>query len=380
MSGYGYSYPDSSFSCYIGFHYGSPSLSAASFRGYAVLGRDVITTFYYYALNQSMTIHDSLNSASLATFGVTFTDSPLYRLGGYETYWPVYVTNGPGPGWKPGIMRVYGNSNLYLSDPPIFTEQLSVQSSAGGSAYSPRYLYPEDEVAYVYASPAFGYVLSGWTVDQTYIGQPYTNPLTVAMDGNHTVTAHFASGDFLSMWAFQGIYGTQYVDVYVYGEYAGNTEYSIPFTFEEHAVSVPPYIYDSQANGWYHFQFLGVMNSYDGTYITTYAANPAVIDMSVFQQYDRLFVAVYSFLCYLPPINLTVQCIGGGHVESYSNYPVYPTGYIIPQYWSDYINAVADEGYQFDYWELDSYYAGTNPTITIDMNTEHTLIAHFTSI
>ncbi len=113
MSSDGYLYPDSGSHCYLGFDGASPTLTGSSFEWYAgVYGKDFITSFYDYALNQ-YSVNDALDRASSDRFQCDYRNSPLFC--GYWTWWPIDFGPGMGPGWYNGHMHVYGNGMLYLA-------------------------------------------------------------------------------------------------------------------------------------------------------------------------------------------------------------------------------------------------------------------------
>ncbi|MEM1589517.1 MAG: hypothetical protein QW175_03765 [Candidatus Bathyarchaeia archaeon] len=104
----GYDYPDSRPYCFIGFKNVSQWLNASisannNYKHWLVF-------FYYYALN-GYRIKDSLDRACQIVGYSNWKDSPLYK--GFEVYWPF---NCPSiqPGRFRGVMRVFGNSTIYL--------------------------------------------------------------------------------------------------------------------------------------------------------------------------------------------------------------------------------------------------------------------------
>jgi len=110
----GYEDPDNSSSCFISFQDASPSLGSNSFQNYTVLGKDVITEFYHYALDEGYSVNEALDHMSFDLFSTDFGHSPLNL--GYNTYWPDNpVFQGIPSGWYEGRMRILGNGNIYLS-------------------------------------------------------------------------------------------------------------------------------------------------------------------------------------------------------------------------------------------------------------------------
>jgi hypothetical protein len=199
MSSYGWDFPDDGRGCYIGFELASPSLSAASFNRTAARGLEFIIWFYFHALAGEWSIKDSLYLASLDTFNTLYPFCPLHV--GFKTYWPDgFIPNGPPAGWYPGVMHVYGNSNMYLVDPPPppTVHHLTIGASQNGYAkVDGSRVFLENDQATISAVADEGYALSYWTVDGNPAGS--NNPLIVTMDANHTVVPHFDVGYYLTV-------------------------------------------------------------------------------------------------------------------------------------------------------------------------------------
>jgi hypothetical protein len=106
---YGFDSPDSTQHCFIGFMEESPMISYQSFYGYTQLAYTFIEEFYLYAA-LGYSVHNALNSASEAVFGVNYDLTPLNE--GYYAWWP--GGGGASQGWYPGGMNVFGDSNIVL--------------------------------------------------------------------------------------------------------------------------------------------------------------------------------------------------------------------------------------------------------------------------
>jgi hypothetical protein len=109
----GYSSPDGSGYCFIGFKNASPFL-CKPINGENNLYKHWLVFFYYWAAWQAgryNTIKQALDIASQNVGYYDFTYSPLGQLGGFSVYWP-----GPNPpsGWMIGWMRVRGDGNVHL--------------------------------------------------------------------------------------------------------------------------------------------------------------------------------------------------------------------------------------------------------------------------
>jgi hypothetical protein len=110
----GFDMPDSSGHAFIGFLGESPSISFESFNGWSQVAGYWIEWFYYYAVYAHDSVHDALNDASYAVFGVPYNMSPLPW---YGTYWP--GSSVPGiyhdeTNAMLGEMEIYGDSNIYI--------------------------------------------------------------------------------------------------------------------------------------------------------------------------------------------------------------------------------------------------------------------------
>jgi len=100
----GYSSPDSTDYCYIGFE--APSLTMLSDlpdSPYSRQAWEFAEKFYYYATLYGYSVADSLDMASQYCYGYNFGSTPLY-----SGYWNIAFGK-----WWFSRMRVLGNSNLY---------------------------------------------------------------------------------------------------------------------------------------------------------------------------------------------------------------------------------------------------------------------------
>jgi hypothetical protein len=107
MSSDGYSSPDGSGQCYIGFPWGSASLEQSIPKDGGLLYWGWIIRFFDTALHTTNTVNQALDTASLQTWGTTFGSSPLHT--GFCAYW--------WPSWYPDTnsrMVVYGDGTVHL--------------------------------------------------------------------------------------------------------------------------------------------------------------------------------------------------------------------------------------------------------------------------
>jgi hypothetical protein len=111
LSQYGYSSPDYSGYCYIGFEGPSPfminllpSPNPNSYQAWVFANK-----FYYNALISGLNIHQALDAASQYCYGVNFDLSPLY-----QGWWnkPDIPNQDPDYWWY-SRMRVFGNAGIY---------------------------------------------------------------------------------------------------------------------------------------------------------------------------------------------------------------------------------------------------------------------------
>ena len=109
LSSDGFNYPDSTSHSFIGFTGESPTISYQSFEGYSQLAYLFIEWFYYYSVYSSYNVHDALNLASQAVFGVSYNSSPLTS---YNAWWP--GGDGIPAGWFAGQMKIYGDAAIMI--------------------------------------------------------------------------------------------------------------------------------------------------------------------------------------------------------------------------------------------------------------------------
>ncbi|MFW6110995.1 MAG: hypothetical protein ACOC6H_03050 [Thermoproteota archaeon] len=105
----GYNDPDTGDQVYIGFPWGSASLSQTIPLNGGTQYLYWVDRFFYYALNYDMSVNYALEHASYKAWGNWhFDESPLRT--GFTAYW-----------WNVGeddncTMAVYGNGNIHLGD------------------------------------------------------------------------------------------------------------------------------------------------------------------------------------------------------------------------------------------------------------------------
>jgi hypothetical protein len=119
VSMFGYSDPDNSPYCYIGFSSGSAALCQTVQTGSAAGYHTWVEKFFAYALQYDFTVNQALDHASCDVFSYYFSDTDLYT--GFDAEWPTWNGthwNTPQQ-WIGCSMAVYGNGNIKLYQPSI---------------------------------------------------------------------------------------------------------------------------------------------------------------------------------------------------------------------------------------------------------------------
>jgi hypothetical protein len=108
----GYSDPDGSFYCYMGFPWGSAALSQ-TITGISPIYATWLEKFFWYAMSYDISVNDALDEASLYNFEHLFGDIDLAT--GFSAVWPMW--NGEewdDTPWPDCTLVVYGNGNIHL--------------------------------------------------------------------------------------------------------------------------------------------------------------------------------------------------------------------------------------------------------------------------
>lgn len=283
----GYFNPDSGSQCYIGFYAASPALSGDSFKDYPVLGKDVITEFYYYALDEDYSVNDALDLTSLELFSTGFGYSPLC---GYETWWP-YNPLFPEmeEGWFQGAMQVFGNGNIYLVKEYEVTVLAKDQSgnnlgslnvyidgqNVGATGSS---LLVTEATHSFHVSPPLFY----WFLNYTYNGGSSTSdPMALNVSSDMTVTAYFGEASYwLTVDAIE-LYYNGYVPAGVSidsGQWTGVAGDSFYVPAGYHYVEVDQYVYGEVT---YEFYFI---SGYD------FFENPVYVMVNSDTEYTAVYM------------------------------------------------------------------------------------------
>jgi uncharacterized repeat protein (TIGR01451 family)/uncharacterized repeat protein (TIGR02543 family) len=208
---------------------------------------------------------------------------------------------------------------------------LTIVAGAGGTTnpVPGTYLYDEGASVSISATAAAGYRFGSWSGDAT----GSTNPVSVTMNGNKTVTANFIR---------------QYTLIIAAG--SGGTTSPVPGTYtydEGTSVSI-------QATAATGYRFLGWSGDASGT------ANPTAITMNGDKTVTANFMRQYT---------LTIAAGAGGTTS-----PV-PGTYIYDEGISVSVQATASAGSRFGNWTGDA--SGSANPITVTMNGNKTVTANF---
>jgi len=131
MSSNGYLNPDGGAHCYIGFPYGSASLSQQVDTDYPNIYYWMwVEDFLYDALSFEMTVIEALDHASYENFEWGFGDTDLYK--GFTAIWP------PMPEAPNSTMAVYGNGYIRLYEYFVHSPYVSYGTYGSGLVSNPN--------------------------------------------------------------------------------------------------------------------------------------------------------------------------------------------------------------------------------------------------
>jgi len=243
----------------------------------------------------------------------------------------------PGVGDVTAIIADAGtNTQCTVFELPVPVYTLSVYTNGNGSVTPTGGTFASGTEIDITAIAESGWSFSYWSGDLN----SSNNPVTITMTSNKTVTAHFTQS---------------------YVNYTLNTS-----TVGSGSVSLNPlggnYVFNTVVSmtaeadyGWSFSHWSGDLNS---------SHNPEIITMTDNKTVTAHFTQ--SFVNY----TLNVSIVGSGLVE------LNPTGGIYPNNTVVNITAVADPGWSFSHWSGDLN--GINNPVTITINSDKTVTAHFT--
>jgi len=226
---------------------------------------------------------------------------------------------------------------------PIYTLDITAQTGGTTNPAPGSYQYAEGTSVSIQALPNSGYLFDHWLLD----GASYTtNPISVAMNTNHTITAYFTALPppqyTLTIQTSTGGTTNPTPGSYIYIQGSSVSVQALPSS-------------DYNFDHWL----------LDGA---TRTENPITLIMNQNHSLTAYFRALPP-----PEYTLTISTILGGTTN-----PT-PNTYIYPQNTNVQVTAIPDTNYNFDHWILDGTTYTTNP-ITVLMNTNHSLTAYFSEI
>jgi hypothetical protein len=352
ISLFGYSDPDNSPFCYIGFPWGSAALSQ-TITGISPIYATWLENFFWYALSFDISVNHALDQASLRNFDELFGTTDLYT--GFGAQWPMWNSSTQqweAPPYSGSTMAVYGNGNIHLY-------QYFVQEVVAATTYGYAWVVNEEN-------------LEGGSNDGNYatLEAYYYDSQAVIVGDMAKDTAH---GDIYFYGQTNGYYSHVYV-------YVSSNGYNWDGIFDDYVYASSPswisvgsrasnfkYIAIAVYNGyWDDYSFLSVdsvlvipsppQSEYQWIYdSTTYVYMGGIVNNHEYIQgsfYDGDCAQIYA-----PNYpdradiigTLNQEAVGGGRVEVY--------GYSYPEYLSDMYVYVSNNG-------QDWYQVGSMKTIT----------------
>ncbi len=221
----------------------------------------------------------------------------------------------------------------------LYSLNTSVPDGGGSVTKSPdQALHPSGSSVVLTAAPAGGRVFTGWSGDASGTA----NPLTVVMNSNKNIAAHFAAAYTLSVSVTPSGTGTVAKSPSKASYAAGETV----------TLTATP------ASGY-------VFHHWDGG--VTGTANPATVTMNANKTVTAFFVPA-------PTYTLTVNTSGGGGstVSRSPNKTSYTSGETVT------LTANPAAGYKFSYWS--GALIGVSSPRTLVMDSNKTVYAHFVAL
>jgi len=222
----------------------------------------------------------------------------------------------------------------------LATHTLTISTTTGGTT-SPApgvYIYAHGTEVQVNAIANAGYAFDHWELDSSDVGSAI--PYVVTMDTDHTLHAVFKPFYTLTITTTAG--GTTDPEPGSYPFLEGNV---VNVT----AIPETDFILD-------HWELDAVNQG---------ASNPIDVTMNA----NHTLLAVFK-----PLYTLTITCTTGGTTDPSPNTYQHKEGIVVE------VTAIADSGYVFDHWELDSVSFGSDNPINVTMDADHRLHAVFTQV
>ena len=277
--------------------------------------------------------------------GTEVTVDAIPDLGWKLDHWELDGINvGDADPYKVTMDSDHALTAFFVEIPPIqYQLTISVVGSGTTDPAPGSYKYNEGTDVSVDAIPDLGWKLDYWELDGLNVGD--TDPYTVTMDADHTLTAFFVE-----------IPPVQYeLTISVVGSGTTNPAPGSHMYNEGEQVSVDA-IPDP---GWKldHWELDGV-NVGD--------ADPYKVTMDADHTLTAVFVEI-------PPVKyqLTIGIVGSGTTDPAPGSYTYDEGTEVK------VEAIPDLDWKLDHWELDGINVGTTDPTTVVMNKDHKLIAVF---
>jgi len=314
MSVDGYNSPDTFPQCYIGFPFGSAALDQqidkdGDFDEGGPYWYEWVVFFFYFALNQDISVNDALDMASWMQWQCDgFLDSPLVWPG-FTAVWPM-DTNGDGI-WEYGsgqqglhsTLAVYGNGNIHLKNfspsdmvtwPAVggpTTGEVDVSYEFGAQSFDShghdiRYTFDWDDgsqnVTDWCSNGDIANMSHTWSTDDVFsvrVKAQCSNGVWSSWSIPHNVI--IGDPPELTVYAYDQYENPLEAPLYIDGNYVGTTGYSYTVSSGDHWITVedtfviePPYAatfdYYYYAGDYYYDIWLDVSLASDKTVIVYY--------------------------------------------------------------------------------------------------------------
>jgi len=256
----------------------------------------------------------------------------------------IAISNGDGVNYYAAICN--GENTLTDAESVLFTPQevqsfnLTISSSSYGTTQPPpgTHAFPVGFDIEIEAIPNPGCRFDGWTGDVPS-GHENDNPLTVTMDSNKSIGAHFVRQYTLNLYAGTG--GTTDPPP---GDYIHDSGTAVVIT------AIPD-------SGYGFSQWTG------DVYSSQEDDNPLTLTMYADKSVTANFIPQYT---------LTIAAGSGGTTDPSPGSYDYAPGTQVT------VTAVPNNGYQFNGWNGDA--SGTTNPITVTMDDDKMIAANFTAI
>ncbi len=275
--------------------------------------------------------------ARLLSAGQSVTIAATPATGWHFDHWSGDLTGNA----NPDSIVMNGDRTVtawFVEDVVNYTLTIAIQGNGTMDPGVGTHTYPAGTNVLLTATPDAGWYMYNWLGDLS----DNTNPASIVMNDNKTVTAEFAQA--LTVWNVQVMQigeGTVYPGV-------GMHQYQDSSAIEFSA---------TPASGWFFDHWEGGI---------TGTTNPIEISDGIVANMTVTAVFIEGV-----PHRLTIDIIGQGTTSPPGGDNFYADGTVVT------ITATANPGWQFDHWD-DELTGNTNPT-TITMNGDHNVLAVFVS-